>query len=56
VVGREFDLALLEALEPRDEHQLLDVVDEAIRAHVIAPVPGVGERFTFTHALIRETL
>ena len=56
VVGRDFDLAILETVEGRDEDQLIDLVDEAIHAHVIEPIPGVGERFTFTHALIRETL
>jgi len=56
VVGRDFDLALLAVLEGTDEDSLLDVIDEAIRAHTIAPVPGAQERFTFTHALVRETL
>jgi predicted ATPase len=43
-------------LEGSDEDQLIDLIDEAIRAHVITPVPAAGERFTFAHALIRETL
>ena len=56
VVGRDFDLAILESLEGAPNDDLIDALDEAIRAHAIAPVPGASERFTFVHALIRETL
>jgi tetratricopeptide (TPR) repeat protein/KaiC/GvpD/RAD55 family RecA-like ATPase len=55
-IGREFDVSLLMALGDVAEETLLDALDEAQRSHLIAPVPGRGQRFTFTHALIRETL
>ena len=56
VVGREFDLAVLEALVGMPGDQLLDVIDEARRAQLIGEAPGGRERFSFMHALIRETL
>jgi predicted ATPase len=71
VVGRAFSFELLEALGDADADALLDAVDEAERAHLIAsaadgaaqtgaaygPSGRMGEaRFTFAHELIRQTL
>jgi DNA-binding SARP family transcriptional activator len=56
VMGREFRIEVLEALGPHDEDELDDVVDEGVAAHVIAEVPGVYGRCSFTHSLIRQTL
>ncbi len=56
VIGHEFDLETLARLADRPARDLLDVLDEAIRARVIAEVPGVPGRLRFAHALIRETL
>ena len=56
VVGREFTLPLLLALTHMSEGALLDVIDEASAARLVHAVPGVSERYTFTHALVRETL
>jgi DNA-binding SARP family transcriptional activator/tetratricopeptide (TPR) repeat protein len=56
VIGREFRIELLEALGSYDEDELDDVVDESVAAHVIAEVPGVYGRCSFTHSLIRQTL
>jgi len=39
-----------------EEDRILDAVDEAIEARLICEVPGRPQRFTFLHALIRETL
>jgi tetratricopeptide (TPR) repeat protein len=55
VVGREFDIAVLEALGDVPEDRLLDAIDEAVQAQVIAEAEKAG-RFSFVHALIRETL
>ena len=56
VVGRDFDIAVLEALGDVPEDRLLDAIDEAVQAQLITEAPeGVG-RFSFVHALIRETL
>jgi tetratricopeptide (TPR) repeat protein len=57
IVGREFDFRLLKALSSGiTDDQLLQVVDEALRAHLIEELPGSGERYQFTHALIQQTL
>ena len=56
VVGREFSIELLEELGSYDEDKLDAVVDESVGAHVIAEVPGVYGRFSFSHSLIRQTL
>ena len=56
VVGREFGLALLERVADLSEDRLLDVLEEALGARVVMEVRGVPDRYTFAHALIRETL
>jgi DNA-binding SARP family transcriptional activator/tetratricopeptide (TPR) repeat protein len=56
VIGREFRIELLEALGSYDEDELDDVVEESVNAQVIAEVPGVYGRCSFTHSLIRQTL
>jgi tetratricopeptide (TPR) repeat protein/predicted Ser/Thr protein kinase len=56
VIGREFDVELLIALGDLPEDRLLDAIDEAVRAQLIAEVVGGRSRLTFRHALIRETL
>ncbi len=56
VMGREFRVEVLEELGPLDEDELDEVVEESVTAHVIAEVPGVYGRCSFTHALIRQTL
>lgn len=56
VIGRRFELELLSGLdETLTEAELLDVLDEALNAHIIEELPQPG-RFQFSHALIRETL
>jgi DNA-binding SARP family transcriptional activator len=56
VIGREFRIELLEALGSYSEDELDEVVEESVNAHVIAEVPGVYGRCSFTHSLIRQTL
>jgi tetratricopeptide (TPR) repeat protein len=57
VIGREFDFNLIRLLNKRtSEEQLLEVIDEALAAHVIQVVPGKGERYQFSHALVQQTL
>ncbi len=56
VIGREFDLDTLEAVGPARGDELDDVVDEGVRTQLIAEMPGVYGRISFTHALIRQTL
>jgi len=57
VIGRGFSFEVLETLGELDADALLDALDEAERAHLIASVSGGPEaRFTFAHELIRQTL
>ena len=57
VIGREFPLDGLQMLTPHDADRLLDLLEEGQAARVVEEVGGgpVG-RFSFSHALIRETL
>jgi DNA-binding SARP family transcriptional activator len=56
VIGREFRIEVLEGLGSYDEDELDAVVDEAVAAHIVAELPGVYGRCSFTHSLIRQTL
>jgi predicted Ser/Thr protein kinase/tetratricopeptide (TPR) repeat protein len=56
VIGREFDIEILEALDDLPEDRILDAIDEGVRAQLIAEAPYRAGRFSFVHALIRETL
>jgi DNA-binding SARP family transcriptional activator/tetratricopeptide (TPR) repeat protein len=55
VVGREFSLDLLETVAYGGEG-LLDALDAALEAELIREVPGVIGGYSFTHALVNETL
>jgi len=56
VVGREFGLNVLERVCERPRDELLELLAEAVNAGVIEEVGGVRGRFSFVHALVRETL
>ncbi len=56
VLGREFDVDVLEALSELSEDEVLDAIDEARRAQIIDEVPSKPGRHSFHHALIRDTL
>jgi class 3 adenylate cyclase/tRNA A-37 threonylcarbamoyl transferase component Bud32 len=56
VMGREFGLDLLEQVSALAGDQLLDVLDEAAGARIIVEMPRLPGRYSFAHALIRETL
>jgi tetratricopeptide (TPR) repeat protein len=56
VIGRDFDMHILQALANLSEDALLDQLEEAVTAGVLAETRGAPGRFSFTHALIRETL
>lgn len=55
VIGREFDLRVLERTSQLRPERLLDVVAEAVAASVVLEGPAAG-RYTFVHELVRETL
>jgi DNA-binding CsgD family transcriptional regulator len=57
IIGREFEFRLLSRLSGGgSEEQLLAVMDEALGAHLIEELPGRGEAYRFSHALVQETL
>jgi hypothetical protein len=56
VTGAEFELALLAEVAGRPVDATLDVLDTAVRARLIAELPGEPGRYTFVHAIVRDTL
>jgi len=63
VIGREFGLDALERVilrQPQDERlkgdRLLEALEEAVAARVVTEVPRAVGRYSFSHALIWETL
>ncbi len=56
VIGREFDLELLSAVLEMDEARLLDQLETAVAASVLAESSDHVGRFRFAHALINQTL
>jgi predicted ATPase len=56
VVGREFALNILERSSELTRGRLLEALEEAETARLIAPAPHALARYTFVHALVRETL
>ncbi len=56
ITGRSFDSALLGRVTGLDSDALLDVIDEAERAGIIAPEAGGSVRWRFAHALTRSVL
>jgi DNA-binding CsgD family transcriptional regulator/RecA/RadA recombinase len=57
VIGRDFDFQLLSLLSSgASDEQLLQAIDEGLEAHLIEELPGPGERYQFTHALVQQTL
>jgi DNA-binding winged helix-turn-helix (wHTH) protein/tetratricopeptide (TPR) repeat protein len=56
IIGREFDVTLLEAIADLPGSELLDAIEEATRAQLVTESKEVSGRFEFMHALIRETL
>lgn len=56
VVGSQFDLAILERISGLDGDELVEVLEEAVRAGLLVEVRHAFERFSFAHALMREAL
>jgi class 3 adenylate cyclase len=52
VVGRDFDIALLEAFGELSGHELREALDEATRGHFLASTPP--DRYRFAHELVRQ--
>ena len=56
VVGREFSVEVLELISDLSDDHLLEILDEALAARVINEMPRTVGHYSFSHALIRETL
>src|SRR5439155_6959709 len=54
--GREFGIKLLEKVAEVKGDRLLEALEEAMAARVIAELPRISDHYWFCHALIRETL
>ena len=56
VIGRDFDAQLLERVLGVDEERFLAALEDASDAGLVTDAPGEPGRYSFSHALIRETL
>lgn len=56
ILGREFDLELLQQLSELHGDDLADVLDEGSSANLVVDVPGSPSRLRFSHALVRDAL
>jgi DNA-binding SARP family transcriptional activator len=56
VLGREFRVEALEKASELPEDELLEALDEAFAARVLAEVPGALDRMRFSHARVRDAL
>jgi DNA-binding SARP family transcriptional activator len=56
VLGREFSLQALEQVSELPEDELLEILDEAFSARVLAEVPGAVSQMRFSHARVRDAL
>jgi tetratricopeptide (TPR) repeat protein len=56
VLGRDFSLEILERVADMTVDELVDALDEAVRAGIVLEARGAHGRYSFAHALVRETL
>jgi tetratricopeptide (TPR) repeat protein len=56
VIGRDFDLDLLEETTKIEEDVLIDLLEGARRAALASELVTVPGRYTFSHALVQHTL
>jgi len=56
VIGRDFESVVLERVLAFDDERFLAAVDAALDAGLVVEAPGEPGRYSFSHALIRETL
>ena len=56
VVGREFELRLLQRISRLRVGRLTDALAEAERAGIVSEDPAAPGRYAFSHELVRETL
>ena len=56
VIGQEFGLDVLQRVSDLEAERTLEVLEEAVAAHVVDEVPRAIAHYRFAHTLIRETL
>ena len=56
LVGREFDLPIIERVVDMPEDDLLDALDAAVRAGMLNEDTSRPGRYSFAHSLLRKTL
>ncbi|HET6337599.1 MAG TPA: AAA family ATPase [Polyangiales bacterium] len=56
VLGRRFELTVLQAVSGEDAHTLMSSLDDALAHGVVSRVPDSRTSFTFTHDLLRVAL
>ncbi len=56
VVGRDFEFDVLERVSDASEDDVLTSLEEAAAARVVAEVPDALDRYSFVHALVRDTI
>jgi DNA-binding SARP family transcriptional activator/tetratricopeptide (TPR) repeat protein len=56
VIGRSFSVDVLESVADLPREQLIEALEDATAHRIIEEETGSVERYTFAHALIRETL
>lgn len=56
VIGRDFDGSLLERVLDFEDDEFLSALEQALAAGLVAETAGAPGRYSFSHALIRETL
>jgi class 3 adenylate cyclase len=56
VIGREFDLILLKQIAEMSEDAILDAIDEAKSAALVAKIASEADNYIFTHVLVRAAL
>lgn len=54
VIGRRFDVAILERMVALDEPRLLAAIRELVRHHLLTQEPGGAEILRFRHGLVQE--
>jgi DNA-binding SARP family transcriptional activator/DNA-binding CsgD family transcriptional regulator len=56
VIGREFELRVLQGVSDDSVEMLLDLLDEAVQAQFVRPLDGATPVYRFVHDVMRETI
>src|SRR5262249_3975855 len=56
VLGRDFDIELLERLSTTDRDSLFELMDEAVGQRLLSDAPTSSRQRRFSHVLVRDAL